>query len=123
MRVWAIFLLSNLLNSSLWRRSLQLPSCSVYAIRYLTFSPVTFVVNAYDDGKSTGHIREHLNCLGPSDPAKLVAMLAEKGMVPAISQVLRKRLPTEGTAEQLQQLLRESVVVPGLHSFIMKELQ
>ena len=36
MRAWAIFLLSNLLNSSLWRRSFPLPLWSVYIIRYLT---------------------------------------------------------------------------------------
>jgi 2-phospho-L-lactate transferase/gluconeogenesis factor (CofD/UPF0052 family) len=63
-------------------------------------APVTFIVNAYDDGLSTGRIRQHLGIVGPSDLAKLLGSTCDE---PAIVAVLQHRLaatdPAEGCAE------------------------
>ena len=50
-------------------------------INYLTKSKknnIYSVVNAYDDGKSTGTIREFFNILGPSDIRKVQSLFLDK---------------------------------------------
>jgi 2-phospho-L-lactate transferase/gluconeogenesis factor (CofD/UPF0052 family) len=69
-------------------------------------APVTFLVNAYDDGKSTGRIRQSLGILGPSDPAKLVGALAADGSVPAVARLFDLRLPVQGSTAELRDRLR-----------------
>jgi 2-phospho-L-lactate transferase/gluconeogenesis factor (CofD/UPF0052 family) len=59
------------------------------------FSPVIFLVNAYDDGKSTGLIREYFGSLGPSDPAKLIAMLVQVHEISALTQLWHMRITVE----------------------------
>ena len=39
---------------------------------------VTSIVNAYDDGKSTGEIRKFFNMLGPSDIRKVQELMLPK---------------------------------------------
>ena len=40
---------------------------------------ITSIVNAYDDGKSTGEIRRFFNMLGPSDIRKVQQLMLPKG--------------------------------------------
>jgi 2-phospho-L-lactate transferase/gluconeogenesis factor (CofD/UPF0052 family) len=87
------------------------------------FPRVAFLVNAYDDGKSTGRIRNHLHCLGPSDPAKLIAMLARDSGIPALSDLLQLRLPIEGEQSHLRRMLYDSIHLPGLPLCIFLELE
>ncbi|GHO94985.1 hypothetical protein KSF_050330 [Reticulibacter mediterranei] len=87
------------------------------------FPRITFLVNAYDDGKSTGRIRNHLDCLGPSDPAKLIAMLARDGEIPALSDLLQLRLPIEGNATHLRRMLYDAIHLPELPFHIFMELE
>jgi 2-phospho-L-lactate transferase/gluconeogenesis factor (CofD/UPF0052 family) len=87
------------------------------------FPRVTFLVNAYDDGKSTGRIRDHLHCLGPSDPAKLLAMLAQDGEIPALADLLQLRLPEEGDTTHLRRMLYDYIHLPGLPLRIFLELE
>lgn len=53
-------------------------------------APVTFIVNAYDDGLSTGRIRRLLGIVGPSDLAKMLCSLCAER--PGIAAVLQHRL-------------------------------
>ena len=39
---------------------------------------ITSIVNAYDDGKSTGEIRKYFNMLGPSDLRKVQSLFLDK---------------------------------------------
>jgi 2-phospho-L-lactate transferase/gluconeogenesis factor (CofD/UPF0052 family) len=87
------------------------------------FPRVAFLVNAYDDGKSTGRIRDHLHCLGPSDPAKLIAMLTRDREIPALSELLQRRLPVEGDAAYLRRMLYDAIHLPGLPFHIFMELE
>jgi 2-phospho-L-lactate transferase/gluconeogenesis factor (CofD/UPF0052 family) len=87
------------------------------------FPRITFLVNAYDDGKSTGRIRDHLDCLGPSDPAKLIAMLARDGEIPALSDLLQLRLPIKGEGPHLRRMLYDSIHLSGLPFHIFMELE
>ncbi len=73
----------------------------------LHFSPVIFLVNAYDDGKSTGLIREYLGGLGPSDPAKLIAMLVQVREIPALTQLWHMRISVDNG--QIHSTLRKAI--------------
>lgn len=71
------------------------------------FSHVTFLVNAYDDGRSTGRIRAYLGVLGPSDIAKNLTTLvaAAHGADAHITAFLRLRLPAAVPIQDLELLL------------------
>src|SRR3989344_428825 len=69
---------------------------------------ITLLVNAYDDGKSTGHIRRNLNLLGPSDIAKnIVALMGDSKQ--ELRSFLEYRLPITKTSEQLRSDLRLAI--------------
>jgi len=85
----------------------------------LHFSPVLFLVNAYDDGKSTGLIREYLGVLGPSDPAKLIAMLVQAQEIPALTRLWNMRISVERNA--LQRVLRTIIDDVALPMILAEE--
>jgi len=76
--------------------------------------PVTFLLNAYDDGKSTGPIRDHLGVLGPSDPAKLLTAFCSAGGGPALPAVLASHLPADAELASLPSRLGTALVSIGL---------
>ncbi|GAA4010265.1 2-phospho-L-lactate transferase CofD family protein [Sphingomonas humi] len=49
---------------------------------------VTSIVNAYDDGKSTGAIRRFFNMLGPSDIRKVQSLMLPEGAHRAVAEAL-----------------------------------
>ena len=49
---------------------------------------VTSIVNAYDDGKSTGEIRRFFNMLGPSDIRKVQSLMLPEGNDRAVAEAL-----------------------------------
>jgi 2-phospho-L-lactate transferase/gluconeogenesis factor (CofD/UPF0052 family) len=83
------------------------------------FSPVVFLVNAYDDGKSTGLIRDYLGSLGPSDPAKLIAMLVQAQKIPALTQLWQTRISVE--RKELYRLLHNTVTEAALSPTLASE--
>ena len=56
---------------------------------------VTSIVNAYDDGKSTGEIRDLFRMLGPSDLRKVQELMLPSGSVDSrvIKELFAYRLP------------------------------
>ncbi|HEX4834543.1 MAG TPA: 2-phospho-L-lactate transferase CofD family protein [Trebonia sp.] len=74
-------------------------------------APVTFIVNAYDDGHSTGRIRQRLGIVGPSDLAKLVGSLCADR--PDIVAVLGHRLAAATAAAGQGELRGLFATVPG----------
>lgn len=85
-------------------------------------APVVFLVNAYDDGKSTGRIRDHLGILGPSDPAKLLTTLCSAGRVPAFQAVLAKRLPRGADAGTLSSWVETAFSAVELPPYLEEEI-
>jgi 2-phospho-L-lactate transferase/gluconeogenesis factor (CofD/UPF0052 family) len=64
-----------------------------------------FLVNAYDDGASTGRVRRRLDLLGPSDLGKLVCRLAAAAGHTGVAAVLADRLPDPaGPADLLDRI-------------------
>ncbi|MBF0330727.1 MAG: YvcK family protein [Candidatus Omnitrophica bacterium] len=62
---------------------------------------LTLLLNAYDDGKSTGDIRRNFDVLGPSDIAKNLVVLL-KGKHPALAEFLDHRFPKDADANTLR---------------------
>ncbi|MGH3685161.1 MAG: 2-phospho-L-lactate transferase CofD family protein [Pseudonocardiaceae bacterium] len=79
---------------------------------------VTFVVNAYDDGFSTGRIRSALGVVGPSDLGKLVSVLAR----PAVKRWLAERSPAGTTVDGLYRWAVEAATHVGLDGIDLKRL-
>ncbi|SFR98936.1 2-phospho-L-lactate transferase CofD family protein [Sphingomonas jatrophae] len=69
---------------------------------------LTSIVNAYDDGKSTGEIRRFFGMLGPSDLRKVQSlMLPEDEALPATRALFDHRFPAQtGRDEALATLTR-----------------
>jgi len=61
----------------------------------------TLLLNAYDDGKSTGDIRRNFNILGPSDIAKNIIVLLSDKNVP-LAKLLNHRISKEGSISQFR---------------------
>lgn len=64
--------------------------------RYLPDAQLTFLVNAYDDGGSTGAVRSLVHCLGPSDIRKVHLLQHELryGRRSALADLVELRVPT-----------------------------
>ena len=78
---------------------------------------VTSIVNAYDDGLSTGRIRSFVKgMLGPSDIRKNIATLMPTGERPqrALRQILEHRLPAGTTREDALGSLRALADLKGV---------
>ena len=61
---------------------------------------VTSIVNAYDDGKSTGDIRRFFNMLGPSDIRKVQSLMLPEGPERSVAEALFDfRYPLDATRE------------------------
>lgn len=72
---------------------------------------ITILVNAYDDGKSTGDIREKFSMLGPSDICKNMISLIN-GKDPNLEKFLNYRFPAEKNNSELKEDLRNIVLEP-----------
>ena len=82
--------------------------------------PLELLLNAYDDGKSTGQIRRDFHMLGPSDIAKNIAALLdpEQAGAPDIKKFLELRLDKTVAPEELWgQLIRVIHRQPGQSVF------
>ena len=62
---------------------------------------ITLLLNAYDDGKSTGDIRRNFDVLGPSDIGKNIVVLL-KSKQPALAKFLDYRFPKDADAKELR---------------------
>ncbi|GAA4018049.1 hypothetical protein GCM10022280_16770 [Sphingomonas swuensis] len=63
---------------------------------------VTSIVNAYDDGKSTGEIRRFFNMLGPSDIRKVQSLMLPEGPKRDVAEALFDvRFPLDVDREEL----------------------
>ncbi|PIN81828.1 hypothetical protein COV11_01130 [Candidatus Woesearchaeota archaeon CG10_big_fil_rev_8_21_14_0_10_30_7] len=67
---------------------------------------VTILINAYDDGKSTGDIRKKFNILGPSDIAKNIITLLDDSKTD-LKNLLEYRLPLSESSEKLKNFFSE----------------
>ncbi len=81
-----------------------------------------FVVNAYDDGRSTGRLRRHLDILGPSDMAKIVTNLTIVGREPGLSSVLESRLPSGIDSAAAQRMLVDMVLASSASTSVRRQL-
>ncbi|NMQ20632.1 hypothetical protein E4P82_16380 [Candidatus Competibacter phosphatis] len=72
---------------------------------------VTSVVNAYDDGKSTGEIRRFFGMLGPSDIRKVQELMLpnDDPDYPANLHLFRYRFPMDAGADEVKAQLRAFV--------------
>lgn len=68
---------------------------------------LTSVVNAYDDGKSTGEVRRHFSMLGPSDIRKVQELL----------------LPHSPMGDQARILFGQRYPAPTEHSAVVEQLE
>jgi HAD superfamily hydrolase (TIGR01484 family) len=66
------------------------------------------LINAYDDGKSTGDIRRKFNLLGPSDIAKNISILLKESKK-GLKDFMDYRFPILENPEKLKTMLKESV--------------
>ncbi|MBH5335914.1 YvcK family protein [Streptomyces pactum] len=80
-----------------------------------------FVVNAFDDGRSTGAVRRALGTLGPSDMGKVVATLAT-GTLPGVARWLSLRVPDEVSRSALAQWALSSLGSGAAPSLVGKQL-
>jgi 2-phospho-L-lactate transferase/gluconeogenesis factor (CofD/UPF0052 family) len=72
---------------------------------------VTSIVNAYDDGKSTGEIRRFFEMLGPSDIRKVQELMLPKDDVDYISnlKIFQYRFPVDQNYEEALQTINDFV--------------
>ena len=69
---------------------------------------LSLLVNAYDDGLSTGELREFIpSMLGPSDFRKNLSQMLDfcSGQQYAVQKILELRLPNEFTADDFDRLV------------------
>jgi 2-phospho-L-lactate transferase/gluconeogenesis factor (CofD/UPF0052 family) len=75
-------------------------------IRYLRDKhELKLIINPYDDGLSTGEIRNIFNILGPSDIRKNIPALLEEKLGLAISELFEKRLTSVNNIDDCIQFL------------------
>lgn len=82
---------------------------------------VTFLVNAYDDGRSTGAIRRALNILGPSDMAKLVTTLSEQ-TYPGVAVWLAYRTRVNTTTGSFRDQAKGALNRKGVPIVVVRQL-
>lgn len=79
---------------------------------------INLLINAYDDGKSTGDIKEKLNILGPSDIAKNLGVLIVKKK-PELKKLLNYRFENNSlvTALKIMNIIqKEKLLLEGSES-------
>ncbi|MFE6776298.1 2-phospho-L-lactate transferase CofD family protein [Streptomyces sp. NPDC057702] len=81
----------------------------------------TFLVNAFDDGYSTGAIRRALGILGPSDMGKVVSTLVAESL-PAVARWLSLRVPAGVTPRSLAEWTRGGLDLGSVPSQVSKQL-
>lgn len=71
---------------------------------------LSILINAYDDGKSTGKIRHDFGILGPSDIAKNLVVLCGSGLIKEFLEIRFTR--STGSRELMEMLERVSAGLP-----------
>lgn len=71
------------------------------------FFDVAILINAYDDGKSTGKIREAFNMLGPSDIVKNLTTLIDSKKYPGLEAFMNNRFINNNISDNV--IIREEI--------------
>ena len=80
---------------------------------------VQSIVNAYDDGKSTGQIREFFEMLGPSDIRKVQQLMLAKNLpdYESIYKIFDLRFPAHSSNASIIKMLRNESTKRGANFF------
>jgi len=80
---------------------------------------VQSIVNAYDDGKSTGQIREFFEMLGPSDIRKVQQLMLSKNLsdYESINKIFDLRFPVHYSNASIIKILRNESTKRGANFF------
>ena len=79
---------------------------------------ITSIVNAYDDGKSTGEIRKYFNMLGPSDLRKVQSLFLDKEDPKYINNLnfFNYRLPKKISNKDAKNLILDLFQQQNIHN-------